>query len=497
MQDGNVSILISFVLYLIFMVGIGWVYYGKTKTLSDYILGGRGLNSWVGAMSAQASDMSGWLLLGLPGYAYVAGLESFWIAFGLAMGTWLNWKFVAVRLRNYTEMSGDSITLPDYFENRFRDTSHLLRIISAIFILIFFLIYTASGFVAGAKLFSTVFGLTYNSALLIGVAVIISYTFLGGFMAVSWTDFFQGMIMIVAIIVVPTLGIIKAGGLASTLEGVRSINPAFLSIFTDTTGAPLAVMSVISLAAWGLGYFGQPHILARFMAIRTTAEIRKAKSIAMVWVVVSLSFAVVVGLVGLVCLDTPLAAGDQEKIFMVMVDQMVPTVLAGVFLAAILAAIMSTADSQLLVTSSALTEDFYKVLFRKEASDTELVWVSRCAVMVVAVFAWLFARNPDSSVLGLVSYAWAGFGATFGPIILLSLYWKRMTRNGALAGIVAGGLTVIVWKQLTGGFLGLFDLYEIVPGFLVSIAVIVAVSLMDDEPANEIQAEFDAVNRAM
>ncbi|WP_218951010.1 sodium/proline symporter PutP [Desulfoluna butyratoxydans] len=491
------SILISFVLYLIFMVGIGWVYYGRTKTLSDYILGGRGLNSWVGAMSAQASDMSGWLLLGLPGYAYVAGLESFWIAFGLAMGTWLNWKFVAERLRNYTEMSGDSITLPDYFENRFRDTSHLLRIISAIFILIFFLIYTASGFVAGAKLFSTVFGLSYNSALLIGVAVIISYTFLGGFMAVSWTDFFQGMIMIVAIIVVPTLGIIKAGGLATTLDGIRSINPAFLSIFTDTKGAPLAVMSVISLAAWGLGYFGQPHILARFMAIRTTAEIRKAKTIAMLWVVASLSFAVVVGLVGLVCLDVPLAAGDQEKIFMVMVDQLVPTVLAGVFLAAILAAIMSTADSQLLVTSSALTEDFYKVLFRKEASDAELVWVSRCAVMLVAVFAWMFARNPDSSVLGLVSYAWAGFGATFGPIILLSLYWKRMTRNGALAGIVAGGVTVIVWKQLTGGFLGLFDLYEIVPGFLVSIVVIVAVSLMDKEPAHEIQAEFDAVNNTI
>lgn len=497
MQDSSVSILISFVLYLIFMVGIGWVYYGRTKTLSDYILGGRGLNSWVGAMSAQASDMSGWLLLGLPGYAYVAGLESFWIAFGLAMGTWLNWKFVAERLRNYTEMSGDSITLPDYFENRFRDTSHLLRIISAIFILIFFLIYTASGFVAGAKLFSTVFGLSYNSALLIGVAVIISYTFLGGFMAVSWTDFFQGMIMIVAIIVVPTLGIIKAGGLATTLDGIRSINPAFLSIFTDTKGAPLAVMSVISLAAWGLGYFGQPHILARFMAIRTTAEIRKAKTIAMLWVVASLSFAVVVGLVGLVCLDVPLAAGDQEKIFMVMVDQLVPTVLAGVFLAAILAAIMSTADSQLLVTSSALTEDFYKVLFRKEASDAELVWVSRCAVMLVAVFAWMFARNPDSSVLGLVSYAWAGFGATFGPIILLSLYWKRMTRNGALAGIVAGGVTVIVWKQLTGGFLGLFDLYEIVPGFLVSIVVIVAVSLMDREPAHEIQAEFDAVNNTI
>ena len=497
MLDSNISILISFILYLIFMVGIGWVYYGKTKTLSDYILGGRGLNSWVGAMSAQASDMSGWLLLGLPGYAYVAGLESFWIAFGLGLGTWLNWKFVAVRLRNYTEVSGDSITLPDYFENRFRDTSHLLRIVSAIFILIFFLIYTASGFVAGAKLFSTVFGLPYGTALLIGVTVIISYTFLGGFMAVSWTDFFQGIIMIVAIIVVPTLGVMKAGGLTSTLDGIRSINPAFLNVFTDATGKPLAVISVISLMAWGLGYFGQPHILARFMAIRTSAEIIKAKKIAMSWVTVSLSFAVVVGLVGLVCLDAPMAAGEEEKIFMVMVNQLIPTALAGVFLAAILAAIMSTADSQLLVTSSALTEDFYKVLLRKEASDRELVWVSRISVIVVAVCAWFFARDPNSSVLGLVSYAWAGFGATFGPIILLSLYWKRMTRNGAFAGIVAGGLTVIIWKQLSGNILGIFDLYEIVPGFIVSVLVIVAVSLKDKAPSQAICDEFDAVNRVV
>ncbi len=475
------------------MVGIGWVYYGKTKTLSDYILGGRGLNSWVGAMSAQASDMSGWLLLGLPGYAYVAGLESFWIAFGLGLGTWMNWKFVAVKLRNYTEISGDSITLPDYFENRFRDKTHFLRIISAIFILIFFLIYTASGFVAGAKLFSTVFGLSYQSALMIGVMVIISYTFLGGFMAVSWTDFFQGIIMVVAIVVVPVMGILKAGGLSSTLDSIQSLNPALLNMFTDTKGAPLAVLSVVSLMAWGLGYFGQPHILARFMAIRTTAEIKKAKNIAMGWVAISLSFAVVVGLVGLVCLDAPLAAGDHEKIFMVMVNELVPTVLAGVFLAAILAAIMSTADSQLLVTSSALTEDFYKVLLRKEASDVELVWVSRFAVVLVAVCAWFFARNPDSSVLALVSYAWAGFGATFGPIILLSLYWKRMTRNGALAGIVAGGITVIVWKQLSGGF---FDLYEIVPGFAISIIAIIIVSLMDEEPSKEIADEFETFRAA-
>ena len=494
MLESNISILIAFILYLLFMVGIGWTYYGKTNTLSDYILGDRGLNGWVGAMSAQASDMSGWLLLGLPGYAYVAGLESCWIAFGLALGTWANWKFVAERFRNYTEVSGDSITLPDYFENRFRDSSHLLRIISAIFILIFFLIYTASGFVAGAKLFSTVFGLPYSTALMIGVAVIISYTFLGGFMAVSWTDFFQGIIMIVAIIIVPTLGVMKAGGLSSSLSGISSINPEFLNAFTDANGAPLAFLSVISLMAWGLGYFGQPHILARFMAIRTVTEMRKAKTIAMVWVVVSLSFAVVVGLVGLVCLDVPMASGEQEKIFMVMVDQLVPTMLAGVFLAAILAAIMSTADSQLLVTSSALTEDFYKVLFRKEASDKELVWVSRIAVMFVAVLAWYFARNPESSVLGLVAYAWAGFGATFGPIILLSLYWRRMTRNGALAGIVAGGVTVIIWKQLAGG---IFDLYEIVPGFLISVLTIMVVSLVGKEPSKEMIDEFDKVQGMM
>lgn len=369
MVENNISILISFAVYLAFMLGVGLIYYNKTNTLSDYILGDRGLNSWVAAMSAQASDMSGWLLLGLPGYAYLAGLEAIWIAVGLAVGTYLNWKFVAKRLRQYTEAANNSITLPDYFENRFRDKSSILRIVSALFILIFFLIYTASGFVAGAKLFSTVFGMSYISALSVGVVVIISYTFLGGFMAVSWTDFFQGMIMLVAIVVVPSMGIFHAGGCREVMEAVRDINPELLNAFTSADGKVISFISVTSLLAWGLGYFGQPHILARFMAIKNATDVKKARNIAMIWVVISLGCAVLVGLIALAALKTPLAEGAHETVFMVMVNSFIPPALAGVFLAAILAAIMSTADSQLLVTSSAITEDFYRVMFRKEASE--------------------------------------------------------------------------------------------------------------------------------
>ena len=490
MIENNISILISFIVYLLFMLGVGWVYYNQTNTLSDYILGDRKLNSWVAAMSAQASDMSGWLLLGLPGYAYIAGLESVWIAVGLAVGTYFNWKFIARRLRKYTEIAGNSITLPDYFENRFNDKSKLLRIIAALFILIFFLIYTSSGFVAGAKLFSTVFGLSYITALSIGVLVIISYTFLGGFLAVSWTDFFQGIIMIIAICIVPAAGIYNAGGITNTLTLIKAVNPELLNAFTTTDGKTISAIAIISLLAWGLGYFGQPHILARFMAIKSSDQVKKARRIAMSWVVVSLSCAVIVGLVGIAALKTPLAKGTHETVFMVMVNSFIPPVLAGIFLAAILAAIMSTADSQLLVTSSALTEDFYHVLFRKDASEKELVWISRFAVIAVSLVAYVFAMNPDSSVLGLVSYAWAGFGATFGPIIILSLFWKRMTRNGALGGIIGGGVTVLVWKHLSGG---IFDLYEIVPGFIISIAAIVIISLIDNEPSKEITDEFDSV----
>jgi sodium/proline symporter len=483
----NISVIITFIVYLLFMLAIGSHFYKRNESLSDYLIGDRKLNKWVAAMSAQASDMSGWLLLGLPGYAYLQGLESVWIAIGLAIGTYLNWRFVARRLRRYTEIAGNSITLPDYFANRFHDTTRILRVISAVFILIFFLIYTAAGFVAGAKLFESVFGLPYHSALIIGVAVIISYTVLGGFMAVSWTDFFQGIIMFFAIITLPLLTIHAMGGFAESSTALRQVGTGYLDIFTTGQGDPLTFTAIVSLAAWGIGYFGQPHILTRFMAIRSPDEIKPARKIAMSWVIVSLACAVLVGLAGRIYLSEALTAADSEKVFMILVDRLTHPIAGGILLAAVLAAIMSTADSQLLVTSSALTEDLYRVIIRPNASDTELVWVSRGTVAGVAAVACAIALKPQSSVLNLVSYAWAGFGATFGPLVLMSLYWKRMTRNGAIAGIIGGGITVLLWKQLKGG---LFDLYEIVPGFVISVVVIVLFSLRDHAPEQSVLEQF-------
>jgi sodium/proline symporter len=367
----------------------------------------------------------------------------------------------------------------------------VLRIVSALFILIFFLIYTASGFVAGAKLFSTVFDLSYNTALLTGAFFIIIYTFLGGFMAVSWTDFFQGLIMLVAIIVVPTAAIIHLGGVAASANILNEINSELLDMFTQINGSPLPLIVIISSLAWGLGYFGQPHILARFMAIKASSQIKKARIIAMTWVVISLICAVAVGILGRAYLQAaPLKEGAQEKVFMVMINALVNPLFAGILLAAILAAIMSTADSQLLVTSSAITKDFYKVIFRKKAGEKELVWISRFSVIGVAIIAYIIGLDPDSSVLRLVAYAWAGFGATFGPLVILSLFWKRMTLKGALGGILVGGVTVIAWKQMSGG---IFDLYEIVPGFILSVITIIVVSLLDKKPSPEIEAEFDRV----
>jgi sodium/proline symporter len=475
----NLSVIITFIAYLIFMLAIGSHFYKRNESLSDYLIGDRKLNKWVTAMSAQASDMSGWLLLGLPGYAYLQGLEACWIALGLAIGTYLNWKFVACRLRRYTEIAGDAITLPDYFSNRFNDHNRLLRVLSALFILVFFLIYTASGFVAGAKLFESVFGLPYHSALLIGVVVIISYTALGGFMAVSWTDFFQGIIMFAAIITVPLLAIHASGGFSESAAKMHQVENGFLNIFTNSEGRPLKFIAVSSLMAWGLGYFGQPHILTRFMAIRSPNETKSARRIAMTWVLISLTAALLVGLTGRIHLPEMHSDSDAEKVFMILVDQLTHPIIGGFLLAAVLAAIMSTADSQLLVTSSALTEDLYRVIIRPKASEKELVWVSRGTVIGVASVACTIALKPDSSVLSLVSYAWAGFGATFGPLVLMSLYWKKMTRNGAVAGIIGGGLTVLIWKHLDGG---LFELYEIVPGFLVSTLLIILFSLIGAKP---------------
>lgn len=483
----SLQLLIPFCFYIIAMISIGLLFYRKTKTQSDYLLGSRGLNSWVTSLSAQASDMSGWLLLGLPGYAYVAGLEAGWIALGLAIGTYLNWKFVASRLRLLTEKTGNAITLPDYFEKRFLSESTKLRILSAVFILIFFLIYTASGFVAGAKLFSTVFGFSYLTALSIGVFVIISYTFLGGFLAVCWTDFFQGLIMFFAVLIVPLLIIVTSGGLGETFHRIRQINPNLLNMFNSISGSALPLSKIISLMAWGLGYFGQPHILARFMAIKRPREIPKARIIAMIWVILSLTAAVLVGVTAHACIQTPLEEGSSETVFMVMVNQLVFPLLAGFLLAAILAAIMSTADSQLLVASSALTEDLYQSIFRRQVADKQRVWISRFAVIGIAIFAYVFALNPESSVLDLVAYAWAGFGATFGPIIILSLFWHRMTSRGAMAGMLVGGITVLVWKQLTGG---IFELYEILPGFLLSSIAILLFSLTDSPPSQQVKDQL-------
>jgi len=475
----NATTIAAFGCYLAVMLLIGALAYRRTRDLSDYILGGRKLGSFVTALSAGASDMSGWLLLGLPGYAYLAGFEAGWIALGLLVGTYLNWRFVAARLRRQTQEAGDALTLPSYFERRFDDPTPWLRTIAAFFILLFFTFYTSSGLVAGGKLFNAVFGLPYAWAVAIGSATIIVYTFLGGFFAVSWTDVVQGLLMAAALVVVPLMAVTHLGGWAETTAAMNQVNSALLDPFTGKDGQALGAIAIASLLGWGLGYFGQPHILARFMAIREAERLPQARRIGMSWVTLTLVGALFVGFAGVGTLQPPLVGTDGEKVFIHLVEQLLHPVVAGVCLAAILAAIMSTADSQLLVASSTLTEDFYKTFVRQGASQTELVWIGRAAVVLVSVIAYLLALDPKSKVLDLVAYAWAGFGAAFGPAILLSLYWPRMTRGGALAGIVTGGVTVIVWKQLSGG---IFDVYEIIPGFMLSVAAIFGVSLISRPP---------------
>jgi sodium/proline symporter len=388
---------------------------------------------------------------------------------------------VARRLRIYTEVANDSITVPDYLENRFADGSKLLRIISALVILLFFAFYTSSGLVAGAKLFEASFGLSYGTALWVGGLVIISYTFLGGFLAVSWTDFIQGILMFLALLIVPMIAIDVLGGWGDTVNTVGTIKASYNDAFSGMT-----LFGIVSLMAWGLGYFGQPHIIVRFMAIRDHRDVPTARLIGITWMVLSLFGAIFVGYTGIAYFaDNPLA--DSEKVFIALSTTLANPWIAGVLLAAILAAVMSTIDSQLLVSSSALAEDFYKPFLRPNASQKELVWVGRAAVIGIAVIALVIAEDPESKVLGLVSYAWGGFGAAFGPVILLSLFWRRMTRNGALLGIIVGAVTVVVWKQLSGG---IFEMYEILPGFILCAATIVVVSLLG-EPPESVKAQFD------
>ena len=465
-------ILITFAAYLLVMFVIGWYAWRSTHNFSDYILGGRKLGSWTTAISAGASDMSGWLLLGLPGYAYLAGLQTIWIAIGLFIGTCLNWYLIAPRLRIDSELLNNALTLPEYLEYRFKDNSHKLRIISALFILLFYLFYTSSGLVAGGKLFESVFGLPYTWAVLTGALTILIYTSLGGFLAVSWTDLVQGLLMVLALSYVAIISIYSVSGFNALFSSMSAINPELTNAFTNVSAESLGIIGIISLLGWGLGYFGQPHILVRFMAIQSSQLIPSARRIALGWTLLALVTALITGFAGIIIIDEQLYGGDSEKVFIELLHLLLHPLPAGICLAAILAAIMSTADSQLLVASSALTEDIYKLFNQESGHEQNMVATGRAAVIMITICALILALQPDNNVLDLVAYAWAGFGATFGPVILLSLYWKSMHKSSAIIGMITGGLTVIIWKNIDSSS-RLFDLYELVPGFFIALVCII------------------------
>ncbi|HVV69724.1 MAG TPA: sodium/proline symporter PutP [Gammaproteobacteria bacterium] len=469
--------LITFAIYIFGMLLLGWLGYKATSNLSDYILGGRRLGKFVTALSAGASDMSGWLLMGLPGLIYLTGISGAWIAIGLIIGAWLNWRFVAGRLRLFTEKCGNSLTLPDYFTSRFEDNTNILRIISALSILIFFTLYCASGIVASTKLFVNMFHMPHMTAMWLGAGATILYVFIGGFLAVSWTDTIQASLMITALIMAPLMLIFANGGLHPTFIQIKTTHPEHLDLFSN-----LDTIGIMSLLAWGLGYFGQPHILVRFMAAQSPETIPGARRISMTWMILCLVGAISVGLFGHVFFSShPNVAANvvanPETVFIEAAKQLFNPWVTGFLLAAILAAIMSTLSCQLLVCSSALTKDIYKTFLRKSASQRELIWCGRAMVLLIALLAIWLASNPNNQVLKMVSYAWAGFGAAFGPVILLSLIWPRMTKAGALAGIVIGTASVLIWKHYQW-----LQVYEIIPGFILATGSIIAVSLFSAPP---------------
>lgn len=494
METGTI---IALIIYFLLMLAIGiYAYRQSSSNLSEYMLGGRKLGPAITALSAGASDMSGWLLMGLPGALYLSGISQIWIAIGLVLGAWANYLFLAPRFRIYTEIAKDSITLPDYFEHRFGDTTRSLRLISALVIVVFFTLYTASGVVAGGKLFETVFQLDYFYGLALTVSVVIIYTLLGGFLAVSMTDFVQGIIMFLALVIVPVVTIDVVGGITPMLNVVQALNPSHLDLFTGTS-----VLGIISLLAWGLGYFGQPHIIVRFMAIRSVKDFPVARRIGMSWMIVSLLGAIATGFVGIAYVQqTSTTLADPETIFILLSQVLFHPFVTGFLLAALLAAVMSTISSQLLVTSSALTQDFYKTFFNKTASDSHLVMMGRLSVLLVAIVAVVIALDRSSSILSLVSNAWAGFGAAFGPVVLFSLYWPRMTRQGALAGMVVGAATVLFWiySPISVNGTPLNDLlYAMVPGVAMSAIAIVIGSMLSAKPAEELLAQFAQMQREL
>lgn len=491
MNGVSSGVFISLAAYFLLMIAIGVYASIKSKNDSEgYMLGGRQLGPAVTALSAGASDMSGWLLMGLPGYMYGSGIVSFWICLGLSIGAFLNYLIVAPRLRVYTEVASNSITLPDYFANRFDDSSHLLRVISAVVVIIFFTVYTAASLTAGGKLFESSLGLSYSLGLWVTAGIVVIYTLIGGFMAVSMTDFVQGCIMMVALLLVPIVAFTSVGGMGESINIAKAIDPELLNITNGVTA-----MGIISLMAWGLGYFGQPHIIVRFMAIRSVKDVPTARRIGMSWMILSLVGAMATGFAGIAYVkNNGMTLDDPETIFLVFSQILFHPLIAGFLLAAILAAIMSTISSQLLVVSSSLTRDVYKLFLNKEASEANQVFVGRLSVIAVSLLAIFMGSDPDSSVLNLVSNAWAGLGAAFGPLVIMSLTWKRMNRFGALAGMIVGALTVIVWIYgglEIGGEAASDVMYAIVPGFVLSFIAIIVASLVTPAPNAKLQAQFE------
>lgn len=515
MYTDKIQVFIAMFFYVAVVIGIGLYYAKRASESSDnYLIGGRSMGPWIVAMGAEASDMSGWLLMGLPGVAYFYGLsDAVWTAIGLAIGTYLNWLFVAQRLRKYSHVAGDAITIPDFISNRFREEKKVLMTIAALFILVFFTVYAASCFVTVGKLFSTLFGIKYLYMMIIGALFVVFYTFIGGFLAESASDFMQGCVMFFSLTVVLVMGISHAGGIQAIIENARAI-PGFFDFFgiaspTMVNGAqaveagkPLfgeagayGLLTIISTMSWGLGYFGMPQVLLKFMSIRKSSELKLSRRIAIIWVIISLAAAVAIGIIGRVLYPTTLLTqGAAESIFIVMSTHFFFPLFAGIVMAGILAATISSSDSYLLIAASAFSKNIYQGLLKKNASDKAILIASRVTLITIAIIAMIIASDENSIIFKVVSFAWAGFGATFGPVMLFSLFWKRVTRSGAFAGMVVGGGMVFIWKLLIRPMGGVFGIYELFPAFVLSCIAILVVSLLSKEPPKAIQEEFDSVN---
>ena len=512
------QILIVMAIYMLIVIGIGVCFAKRAQSNSkNYFLGGRSLGPWVAAMSAEASDMSGWLLMGLPGVAYWCGLaDAMWTAIGLAVGTYLNWLLVARRLRVYSHTAGDAITVPDFFSNRFHEKKKVLLGISSIFILVFFTVYAASCFVTCGKLFSTLFGTSYHSMMIVGALFVILYTWIGGFLAESTSDFMQAIVMIITLVMVLIMGVNAAGGIGAVMQNARAI-PGFFSAtalatpITDVSGVQqvladgtaafgsargYGLLTIISTLSWGLGYFGMPQVLLRFMAIRRVNELKRSRRVATVWCTISLLAAIFIGIVGRTLFATEAAlntSGGAENVFIITATRLLPTVLAGLAMAGILAATISSSDSYLLIAASAVSKNLYEGIIKKDASEKQVMRVSRMMLILISLIGIAIAWNENSVIFTIVSFAWAGFGATFGPIMLFSLFWKRTNRAGAIAGMVTGGVTVFIWKLLLKPMGGVLGIYELFPAFVLSCLAIIIVSLATASPSKEMQQEFDAV----